>query len=56
MLRCHLTGDTINKSTTDAEEYEEEDTPDKTRFSEHLASIGILGREITEHSLQTLAR
>ncbi|XP_067950232.1 exportin-4-like [Watersipora subatra] len=40
----------------DETEYEEEDRPDKERFSEQLASLGIVGREVPEHSLATLAR
>ena len=38
------------------EEYEEEDEPDRLKFSEHLTSIGVIGREVTEHALPTLSR
>ena len=41
---------------TEDEEYEEEDEPDRLKFSEHLTSIGVIGREVTEHALPTLSR
>ena len=41
---------------TEDEEYEEEDEPDRLKFSEHLTSIGVIGREVTEHALPSLSR
>ena len=41
---------------TEDEEYEEEDEPDRLKFSEDLTSIGVIGREVTEHALPTLSR
>lgn len=51
-----LNVDSNGASEESDEEYAEEDIPDKEKYSEQLIGIGILGREVPEHSLPTLAR
>ena len=51
-----MTSGTQSSVADDNDEYEEDDVEDRDQYSDQLTSMGIVSREILEHSLPTLSR